>query len=381
MSSTIGATGIGASGVASIDQSVSNAGAPGLDLSLIPDNTVHVNGSVTGRNTATVDSHFTSVGASIANGIANSITSTAIGASAAAGISSRFENVVTGNNTAGGDNKVTVDKNLFAKNTAAVTANGAGADKITASAAISDGVSNSITAVAIGATASASITQSVSNSSAFNPTQLPDNTVKVNNITARNTANIAATQTIVGSSGLSAAIGAGVENTIGSQAVGASAGAAISSQFLNVSTGSTGGQSNKVSANQVVAHNTGKVTADTELGKGANVNTTTISGGVANSITASAIGASALASINQTASFGTTGAMNVSTMPSNTVTIAKNITSTNGNNAPVTATLNIMGQPTSTTSITSGVGNSITAQAIGSLAGATITQHINNVHN
>jgi hypothetical protein len=165
-------------------------------------------------------------------------------------------------------------------------------------------------------------------------------------------------------------------------ASGASAGAGISSQFLNVNTSSTSnGAKNEVTAKNITSRNTGRVTSNVDLGS-TGATSTTITGGIGNSIVSSAIGASSLASITQTASFGGTAqSMSLAALPKNTVSITGDITATNAHGAPVTANFTINGNNNSVTRISGGVANSITAQAIGAMAGATISQHINNVRN
>jgi trimeric autotransporter adhesin len=377
VAATIGALASGAGAQASIDQTLSNTGNAGLDLSTIPFNLTTVSGSVSAKNTAKVNSTLTAPSASIGGGIANSVISQSTGASASASITSRFDSVATTGNAIGSTNKVKVDHHLLATNSGKITTQ----SNINGTASISDGVSNSIVAVGSGAVAVASITQSVSNSSGtgMDLKELPSNTVNVHNITARNTANVTSTSVITGDS----VIGAGVGNTIGAQASGASAGADISSQFMNVTTSSThNGAENKIKVANITSRNTGAVTSTLDIGSTGKT-TVSITGGVDNSISASAVGASSLASTTQTASFSgaTPGSTALAALPMNSTTIDGNITATNARGAPITASLTVAGNNNGTTSITGGVENSITAQAIGSLAGVSISQHINNVHN
>jgi hypothetical protein len=401
VSAFIGATAAGASGQAGINQSITNS-TSALDLRTVAPNAVNIATTVSGNNTAEVNSHVNingngdataaGIGAVITDGVSNSIASQAVGASANAGITSRIDNV-TANNVApavNSTNVVTVTQNVTATNTGAVTSNPTAAtDRINNNAQIIDGLANSIIASASGAAASASITQSVSNSvtgNAMGLANLPGNDVNVDNVTGSNDAVIVSNQRIIGDATIT---GAGVRNTIGGQAIGASASGSITSQFSNVTTSAGLPTANTVDVGgNITATNSvttaSGVTSNVSIGEATRGTTVSITGGVGNSISSSAIGSSALASITQTASFGgaASGTTHLNSLPTNTVTFAGNVSSTNNAGAPVAANLTVLGVANSpATSITGGVANSISAQGIGASAGATISQHINNVRN
>jgi hypothetical protein len=387
VANTIGASAVGASAGAGINQVVSNALASSpFDLTVLPNNTVNT-GNIIAINTGEVDvAHntalstsipFTVTGnATITNGMSNSISGQAIGASASASISSRFDGVNTVAKGKAFDgptaNSVTTGF-IAAVNTAPVTATVSLGTTGANSATITDGVSNSIGAVAVGASASAGISQSVSNSvGQMDVERLPSNTLGTSFIGALNIAPVNATLT---STGNTTSIPTGMGNSISSQAVGASSGASISSQFASIAT--TSGNlksSNTVTTGFIGSLNTATVKSTANLGS-AGTNLVSIGGGVGNSIGASAIGASSQSSITQTAYNSTGTGMALGTLPSNTITSGA-VFALNGGST--TAALNLAGN--STVSINGGMNNSISAQAIGASAGVSIQQHFNSVN-
>jgi hypothetical protein len=379
VANNIGGSGIGGAASASISQSVSNnqSVAGGFDLTTLPTNSVTV-GLVLGGTSGSVGVTTTITGnATITNGVSNSISGQAVGSLADASITSRVDNVqtVTPTTVTPSSNTITAGDIVSFGFAPTVTSTVNIGTKGSAFAVITDGVANFVGSSAIGASAGAGISQSVSNSvgaGGNDLTTLPTNTVTVASLTSDNTATVTSSLTVTGNS---TTIGAGVNNSIASQAVGAGSAASISSLFDNVVTTTPSPitpSTNQVTVTgPVTAVNSGSVTSTTDLGKSA-ANLVSITGGVANSIGSSAVGASAEASITQVA-YSSTG-MTLGTLPSNTLTTGA-LTATN--TGPITATLSI---GSGSASITGGMNNSITAQSIGASAGGSISQHIANVN-
>ena len=181
----------------------------------------------------------------------------------------------------------------------------------------------------------------------------------------------------------------GVANSIAAQATGASASASISSRFYDVSTTAAGPSTalNHVTVNgDISSKNAATIQAIASIGNVNNNTAVSINGagtqGVGNLIGASAVGASSLASINQTVSWnGGGGTTALASLPANTVSVNTTTAGiSSANTGAISASFTQLGGTSSTTSINGGVGNSISAQAIGSLSGASITQVVHNAH-
>jgi trimeric autotransporter adhesin len=401
VANTIGATAIGAGAADGINQSVAfdTLGATNdvVMLSLFGNSVA--TGALDAVNTGAVSSSITLPGNTVIGtldtvlslaGVGNTIAAQATGASSSASISSRFYNVTAEaplltllpaatntvtltNMTAYNDGTVTAQANL---GSAATTAN------------INNGVGNFIGASAVGASASASIAQSVSWTVAafpFDMSQLPSNTVQASVLLAINANTVAASIISPGTTEIglvsSAPVSSGannVGNSISAQAVGASASASITTQVFNtfLPTATTVTPATNVVALATLASTNGApVSATGSFGTtGSALTTVSIGGGVGNTIGASATGASSLASINQVVS-ASSAALN--TLPTNTITAGTLISAQNAAGGSITASITTLGSPFTT--IAGGVGNSISANAVGASAGASIAQTIAGV--
>src|SRR5665213_1587382 len=250
---SIGATAGGASANASINQAI-DFSLPGSTINGFIPSAVYGNSVTTGSLTAfngkggdvtaslgiPVQGLATLVplnGATIGNGVDNTIAAQAYGASAGGSIVQRFDNIDSMN--AGGfapgfaaSNSVTTGA-ISAVNRGSVSANAAIMSSTTPVASlISAGTGNTIGATAIGASAGLGISQAISNSLIVLTTP-EDNTCLLNaagGMTARNRgAAIEATLNEFGP----ATISNGAGNAIGASAVGAVTGATISQSLLN----------------------------------------------------------------------------------------------------------------------------------------------------
>jgi hypothetical protein len=431
----IGASAVGADASASVNQSVSfelNLGNPPANMQVattdLPINTIKT-GDITAKNFGNVTSTLSSPGnATIGTtsfvqpsvaGVGNSISAQSVGAAANASITSQFYNVVSipGQATTPATNKV-VTGDLTAINNPAGTAGGPPAPGIvatatigtvtndpsgapTASASIITGVSNFIGASAVGASAGAGITQSVSETFqglSFDTTLLPANSITAQNVTATNAAPVTATLTVTNGTAQIGPAGAllsfstsNVGNSIAAQAVGASASASITTEVFNTAipqstTLPASLATNTVKVASLSSSNSGPVNANASFSNFTQGPAVSINGGVGNYIGASATGASSVASINQVVSASTTTGPNgvgpsstvssLNTLAANSITVSGPITATNSGN--ITATLSTTGQGFPFNGILGGVGNSISANAVGSMAGVSITQSIAN---
>ena len=410
----IGAAAVGGAGADSISQVVAFDTASGANtvatLSLFG-NSIS-SGDVAGSNTGAILSTISIPGNTVIGtlnttgtfgGVGNSIAAQGIGASASASISSHFYNV--DNTTA---TLTTPATNVIADTTAPfvidVTANNSGTVTVTANigtapptatttAEINNGVANFIGASAIGASAGASISQSVSAASGtlpFNMTQLPGNEIIVNGgtgieATNNSTGIVLASLTNPGStvigvnpSSLAASTG-NVGNSISAQGVGAAATASITTQVFNATLTQSALPlaSNTVQYSSISSTNGAPVSATGTFGTAGQATLVSIGGGVGNSIGASATGASSTASINQIVSTASAGST-LNTLPTNSITpVGAGGSITAMNNGVITASLTTLG--TIGTTIAGGVGNSISAGAVGASAGASIAQSIANV--
>jgi hypothetical protein len=449
----IGASGVGASAGATINQVVSNTGS--FDLSSLPSNTIGTSGVPIGNigalNFGAVTTELDVSGASlINNGVANAVSSQSIGSAANASISSLFNSIAT---------QAGLGTTLNTINAGTVTSVNSATVKATlntGSAEIDNGVANSIAASSVGASATASINQVVYASTGFDVTAMPPNSIKVGAITSDNSGTVNATvnagtaliENGVGNSIVASAAGAsagagitqsasastmnltglssntvtsgsifagglnngsntgpvtasltvpgtstqildGVANSIAAQATGAAASASISSRFYDVTTtavGPTAALNHVTVSGDITSKNAATIQALASIGNVFNNTTVSINGsgtqGVGNLIGASAVGASSVASINQTVSWnGGGGTTSLTSLPANTVSV--NTTGTgisSANTGAISASFTQLGGTGSITSINGGVGNSISAQAVGSLSGASITQVVHNAH-
>ena len=254
------------------------------------------------------------------------------------------------------------------------------------SSTIGNGIGNAISAQAVGASASNSITQEFANVTTvtgpggFNPANAATNNVTTGAPLATNLANVTS---IMGSE--TSTISAGIGNTIGASSVGAAVNVSVTQSI----SGSTFITSDRLGTNTAdMNSNTGAVATNGQSGPAvaAQIQATMsefgpsgISNGVGNSISASAVGASTTASINQSI-LGSTG--NLTILGSNSVIIADHgggvvngaDAAYNKGASPVTATFNQAG----IAAIADGVGNSISAQAIGATASASISSRLDN---
>ncbi len=415
VSNFIGASAAGASASANITQSVSYDGLGGVlfaSLNALPSNSV-TTGDITARNTGNVFSSVTMNGqvligntmfqANPPAGIGNSISAQAVGASAGASISSRFYNMSTAPNLGPVVSPLSENQVKTGDITAVNKGGGtpiAPTGAVFASATFAgvpvigiNGVANFIGASAVGASAGAGISQSVSNGGApfaFDMTTLPANSIVAGTVTARNSGEVVASLTS-GSAFMGFGVAQGslgnIGNSISAQATGASAAASITTQVLSVAiqpstAAPLGVSTNSVKVASLNSSNSGPVTAQANF-SGALGQPLSIGGGIGNSIGASATGASSMASINQavSTSIGSTtppAAINsLNTLAANTI----NTGSINANNSGnITATLvSTGGFGMGPAGIAGGIGNSISAVAVGASAGASIVQSIANV--
>ena len=427
VANNIGASAVGASASAGISQSVSYEGfitttPPGgpvvIDRNIatlsLPVNSVKT-GDITAKNDGVVTSTLltpgnATIGTSPAlqpggpGAIGSSIAAQSMGASAQASISSRFYNA-TSEPSAGGlttpATNTVKSGDLTATSSNAITANatiGAPVPTGLANASIFGGVGNFIGAMAAGASAGAGITQSVSAllpQAQFDLTQLPSNFVTAGKVSATNNSTVNATLTVtggisqIGPSGAPISFSAGnVGNSISAQASGASAAASISTQVFNTTipqstTVPVITAANKVQVASLSSVNNAPVTATASFNGsiGSFGPIASINGGVGNAIGASATGASSAAGINQivstasTVPVGGSGISSLNTLAANTINVGS-ITAVNNSN--ITATLSTTGGGFNGANIVGGVGNSITANAVGAFAGASISQSIAN---
>jgi hypothetical protein len=394
ISNSVGATAFGASASAGVNQAVS-LGSGGIDLPSLFNNRV-TTGDITARNrpagdvTATLRvSGNTTVGnATVTGPIGDSVAAQAVGASATAAISSscfRVSTVTDNTLTTANKNRV-VTGDLTAVNRGDITARASlQTGGSTPSSTIANGVNGFIGASASGASAGAGISQSLASSS-IALTNLPGNTVQSDDVTARNFGAVTANLSNPGSAAIVSPVFPAVAvntigNTIGAQANGATASASITSVFSNVAAQTTGGtlSANSVTVASLDSTNHGAVSARATFGTTGQTTLVSIGGGIGNTIGASAVGASSVASINQVVNDGVWGGptpgARLSTLPTNSIS-AGAITAFNS--APVTAHLATLG--TMPTSIVGGIGNTIGASAIGASAGSSISQTFSNIH-
>ncbi len=388
----------GAAAVGSISQSINLSDISGLNT-----NTVDVTGDISAKNgnsgSAPVKATtITTTGPNtIGNGIGNTIGATATGASAAASVSQSILNSDLAPASTLGTNTVNV------KNGSVTATNGANGPvtatmKVDHSSNLSPagggGIGNTIGASATGASAGAGIVQSLLSDPtghASDLTVLPDNKVTVKstaanavsakndgNVTAKFTATAGHVQAVISTGGGNRGIG----NWIGAQAIGASAGASISSSFENLQTaGSAGGSPAKNSVDTTVggnpgdlsATNSGKVTAT--MGSGTPLERFATINGVNNKIGATAIGASAGASISQSVdnSAIATTPVDLTTLFANSVKTG-DISSTN--TGVVSASIAGGGSQVGLGVNELAIGNSVAAQAVGASSSASISQNV-----
>ena len=420
VANNIGASAAGAAASAGINQSVSfdspsggvfgtNVATPGLFI-----NTVKT-GDIAAANTGNVTSTLTSPGnATIGpapfspnqvSGVGNSIAAQSVGASADASISSRFYNITT-NAAAPGQTPTTntiKSGDVAAINSGIITATAiigsTGPSAPPANASIYNGIGNFIGASATGASAGVGITQSVSQAAqalSFDTTLLPANSITAGAVAAINSGSVNATLTVangitqIGPAGAPGSFSQGnVGNSISAQAVGASASASITTQVFNSlipqsTTLPASLATNTLKVASLSSSNSGPVTATASFSNNSGIGqAVSINGGVGNNIGASATGASSMASINQIVSTSSTtmtppasSVSSLNTLTANTIHVGS-ITAVNTGN--ITATLVSTGGGLSP-SISGGVGNSISANAVGASAGISITQSMANVH-
>lgn len=433
VANNIGASAVGASASASINQTVASEG-PLLSGIAFPNvvpqgmfaNVVRT-GDIEARNNGAVSSTLTSSGGAVAigpqtfvgplpsSGVGNSIAAQSVGASASAGISSRFyavipQGVLAPGVTTPATNTVHVgDITAVSNGTPGPGNNGSvtaattiGTPMAAANVAINTGIGNFVGASASGATAGAGITQSVSQPFGLMPftmAYLPANSVTAGDVSATNSSMVNATLTLTnGTAQIGLPIGnpsflvssgnaSNVGNAIAAQATGASAAASISFQNFNTAVQAAPVPStqptNRVQVASLSSTNTGPVIATAAL-TGGTVgfpSVASINGGVGNSIGASATGAASSASISQivSTSVGPTAGTTISTLntlPANTIS-AGSISAFNSGS--ITASLTTSGFNATAPNILGGVGNSISANAVGASAGASISQSIANV--
>ena len=411
---SMGASGIGAAASAGINQAFYGGfvamDALGGNTVVVQDNGLLSTAALSATNSGAVGATIgplSSWTALISDGVANSITAQAVGAAVNASITTRLDNTIALSTAIVRTNSVDTTAgvagggsgNLLATNSGAVTAI-MQAPPIGGNLTITAGAGNSIGAAAIGATAAAAITQSVSfdsigmfglstiTTSLFN---LFSNNVTTASITAVNSGAVQASMATNGNATIGAGFPtpipsfAGVGNSIAAQAVGAAANASISSRFHNmVTTGSLSSLSaNTIVTGDLTATNTGVVSAQALFAGGSLL----INNGIGNFIGSSAVGASAGGGIVQSVSqtFGQFP-FDLTVLPGNSVTLGAVSANNNFdglNLTQVTATLTITGGAINMGLAalgfsTGNVGNSISAQAVGASASASISTQVFN---
>jgi hypothetical protein len=257
---------------------------------------------------ALLDTGAGNVSSTIVNGVNGFIGASAGGASAGASVSQLVDS--SSPNLLNLPGNTVVSGTVIARNTGTVVAslsNPGSATILDSSPGVAAGsIGNSIAAQASGASAGASITSAFNTVSAQTTSGVPSaNSVTVTSLRSTNTGPVTARATFgtTASPTTLASIGGGVGNSIGASASGASSVASVNQVINNgVWGGPTPGArlntvpTNSVTAGSITSINSGAVTARLNtLGTTAS----TITGGVGNSIGATAIGASAGASVSQ----------------------------------------------------------------------------------
>lgn len=411
----LGASAIGAAAEASISQTAADkqnsvgVTLPELQVATLslPANSV-TTGALSATNSGSVASQIVLTGTFIGIGlnaeqlgVGNSIAAQAVGASANASISSQmyalFNSIVPSAPTTPATNTVTVTTITATNSGAVVAAADFRSGEPLSEAGFGDGVSgigNFIGASAAGASAGTSVTQTVSGSGRtanFDMSQLPGNAVQAGAVVASNTGSV--TASLAGPDELDLALAPGpaagfVGNSFSAQAVGASTGASIAAQVFDTSflTATAPLSTNTVSTASLSSTNSGPVTATATFGTAGTIAAPAlIGGGIGGSIGASATGAASLASINQVVDFSNGGSVGslaaLNTLPVNSVTTGP-IQAINNAGGTTTASITMVGTGFGGTgnTIHGGVGNSITATAIGASAGASIAQTVSLFH-
>jgi hypothetical protein len=381
---SIGAIAVGASGNASISQTLSNG--VNLDITSLDPNHVQITQGVGAFNFDSVRARLSAGASTVSDGVGNSISAQAVGSQASASISSRAFDTTTSATAVGpaqsnlvevGTGPIPGDLSLLSFNLGNVSARA----NLSGDLRVLNGIGNSIGASAVGAAAGAGVNQTVSNSTVGNSidlTTLFANTVNVDGaIVSLNGGNVRASLNLnPNTPAESARISTGIGNSISAQAVGASAGASIATQFDNVTStagvihGNNDKSQNTVKTGVLFAGNGGNVTATANLLEGV------VSDGIGNFIGASAVGASAGAGITQAISTSTIS--QGTALGRNRVTVDA-IAAQNGSGPgsllsdTVQATVNFNG---GNAVANEGIGNTVGASAVGASAGANIGQQL-----
>jgi hypothetical protein len=296
-----------------------------------------------------------SSGGTITAGVGNNIGISAVGASASASASTT--DVGTAESPRTVVNTVTVPT-VTASNTGTVTNTGtmdvAAIEADTGGSDTDYGVGNSIGISAVGASANASATATFDGSNVGTGSGTT-NTVTVTKLTATNGTSGSSDGAVSNTGTITtASIDEGYGNNIGISAVGSSA--AASSAYTNNASAAASYPANMVAVNvsgsELTSTNYGAVTNTGSITDGS------ITGGIGNGIGVSAIGASAVASSSYTLY---NDVSDMATISANGVNVAS---LSAANYGAVTNTANI-----TSGSITGGIGNSISASAVGASAG------------
>ena len=253
---------------------------------------------------------------------------------------------ITVENTMGG--VAGISATVTSSNTGAVNTVGS-IGSVEAPANIAGGISNSVGISAVGSSAS------VTNSSIIsNPTASITNNVTVGHVESNNSGDVANISAITG-----AAIDGGISNSVSISAVGSSAAIASKTIESGNAVSQTGDLSNAVGGGlgvgvDVLSSNSGVVSTDATITGGAG-----ITNSVASNIGANAVGSSASAS-STTIADGTIASPVINTMDVSSLT--------SSNTGAISTVATIDGG-----SIAGGIGNSVSAAAVGSSASMTNT--------
>ena len=350
---SISASAIGSSGTAGISQSAYSTGA----TTTLNKNTITLSSTVDSKNLANVTlsvPEFKST-VTIGGGVSNSVTTQAVGGAGGASIDQALRTTVVGTNTA--NNAVTITGATTVSNDGTIANN---TTQFTGAVSITTGVNNSVAVQAVGASASGSVIQSASD--------MPSVLTGTNTVIM--TGEVKATNTGSATAGPTTfkevlTVPAGVSNSVSIGAAGGTVSASVTQALAAPFSGTTA--ANVVTfGDKATSSNTNTVTAgNATFDKAVTVGAT---GGVNNSVAVQAVGSSNSAGIGQSLS-GT----NAATIGNNTVTVTGASATTNSGTVKAGDTTF-----TGAASVTTGVSNAISNQAIGSSNSASINQSISD---
>jgi hypothetical protein len=319
------------------------------DLGTAPTQTITYSGTLTATatNDAAIGVTGGITGGTISAGTLNAISVAAVGAAA----SQSFASYNAGSSASAQTfTWASMPITLQATNSAGVTVAASSTGEVLTGAAITTGISNSISVAGVGASASQSVTNVVETSAD------PAGAVTFGAISATATNNLAGAVTVTGNLA-SPSIAGGVSNAVSVSAVGASA----SQSTTNVvSTNTTPNTAFSFGAVNVSATNAAPVSLTSNIGTTSGASGS-ITGGTLNNISLAGVGASSATSATSI-NTGGTGAVSAQTFN------YAGIAATANNSGAVSVTANVY-----SASIGGGIGNSISASAVGASASTSFT--------